>query len=82
MDHRYQGGFGSNYSPNSYAWNAYVGKLLFSKDQGELRFTVFDILDKNNNASRTANDYYIEDSNSNVLGRYFQLTFIYNLKVF
>jgi hypothetical protein len=82
LDHKYQGGLGSGYDPNSYLWNGYIGKKLFSKDQGEVRVTVYDILNKNNNTSRTVNDYYIEDTQTNVLGRYYQVSFIYNLKVF
>lgn len=82
LDHKYQGGLGDGYDPNSYLWNAYLAVKLFSKDQGEIRVSVCDILDKNNNTQRTVNDYYIEDTQTNVLGRYYQVSFIYNLKVF
>jgi len=82
LDHRYQGGLGSGYDPNSYLWNAYLGKKIFNKSQGEIRFSIYDILNKNNNTTRTANDYYIDDSRTNVLGRYYQVSFIYNVKAF
>jgi len=82
IDHKYQGGLGKGYDPNSYLWNAYLAFKLFSKDQGEIRASVYDILNKNNNTSRTVSDYYIEDIQTNVLGRYYQVSFIYNLKVF
>lgn len=82
FEHRYQGGLGTGYDPNSYLWNMYIGKKLFSEDQGELRITFYDILNKSNNTQRTTNDYYIEDTRTNVIGRYFLVSFIYNLKVF
>jgi hypothetical protein len=82
LQHVYQGNLGSGYDPNSYAWNAYLGKKFLSKDQAEIRFTVNDILDKNTNITRTTNDYYIEESKTNVLGRYYQVSFVYNLKAF
>lgn len=82
FEHRYQGGLGTGYDPNSYMWNAYIGKKLFSDDQGELRLTFYDILNKSNNTQRTTNDYYIEDTRTNVIGRYIILSFVYNLKVF
>jgi len=82
FEHRYQGGLGEGYDPNSYLWNMYIGKKLFADDQGELRFTFYDILNKSNNTQRITNDYYIEDTRTNVIGRYFLVSLIYNLKVF
>lgn len=82
LEHRYQGGLGEGYDPNSYSWNMYIGKKLFADDQGELRITFYDILNKSNNTQRITNDYYIEDTRTNVIGRYFLVSFIYNLKIF
>lgn len=82
FEHRYQGGLGEGYDPNSYLWNMYFAKKLFSNDQGEIRISFYDILNKSNNAQRTSTDFYIEDTRTNVIGRYFLVSFIYNLKAF
>ncbi|MGE5353437.1 MAG: outer membrane beta-barrel protein [Acidobacteriota bacterium] len=82
FQHRYDGGLPEGYDKNSYLLNLAVGKKLFSKDQGEIRLTVNDVLNKSNSLQRTVTDSYYEDSRTNVLGRYLLLTFTYNIKAF
>ena len=82
FEYRYNGGLSSNYDPNSYLLNFSLGKKLFNKDQGEIRLSVYDALNKNISNQRTVTETYIEDSNSNVIGRYVLLSFIYDIKVF
>ena len=48
----------------------------------EFRFSVFDILGQNQSISRNITEVYIEDTQSNLLQRYFMLTFTYTIKVF
>jgi hypothetical protein len=79
--HRYEGGLPDSYDPNSYMWNFSLGKKLFD-EKAELRFTAVDILNKTTNIKRTTTDTYSEDVSSNVLGRYYMFSFIYNLKAF
>lgn len=82
LNHRYDGGLSDEYKPNSYLLNASLAKKIFSNDSGELRFTVYDILNQNTNVRRVTTESYIEDSNTNVLGRFFLFSFIYNLSPF
>jgi len=60
-----------------------IAKQLFKKKNGELRFTVFDVLNKNTSVSKTVAaggaDTY---QRTNVLSRYAMLTFTYNLNNF
>jgi hypothetical protein len=42
--------------------------------------SVYDLLNQNNAISRTNTDSYIQDSQTNVLNRYYMLTFTYNFK--
>lgn len=82
INHKYDSGLPSEYNQNAVLWNAYIAKKLFSKDQGEIRFSVFDIMNKSTSIQRTVTDSYVEDTRSNSLGRYYMVSFIYNLKAF
>ena len=60
-------------------WNAYIAQQVFKKKNGEIRFSVNDILNQNQSISRSVGDNYIVDTRTMVLKRYFMLTFTYNL---
>jgi hypothetical protein len=61
-----------------------IAKQLFKKKNGELRFTVFDVLGKNTYVSKTAsgNPAGFTINKTNTLGRYAMLTFTWNLNNF
>ncbi len=61
-------------------WNAAVTLLMFQGDVGLLKFSVFDILNRNNGFSRYLNQNQIIDMQTNVLQRFGQLTFTYNIR--
>jgi hypothetical protein len=63
--------------PDALSYQIY--KFLNNK-QAEFRFTVYDLLNQNNSVSRTNTDSYIQDSQTNVLNRYYMLSFTYNFK--
>lgn len=63
-------------------WNASIAWVMFKKRNGELRFSVVDLLNQNKNIDRTINEYYIEDTFTETLRRYFLVTFMYNLNRF
>ena len=75
-------GLGSGYNQNFTLWNIGFGYKFLKKQAGELRFNVFDLLKQNNSISRNINTAYIEDAQNQVLGRYYMLTFTYNLRNF
>lgn len=60
-------------------WNASLAKAFMKNKRGELKFTVYDLLNKNVGVNRTASQNYIEDTRYNVLQRYFLLSFTYRL---
>jgi hypothetical protein len=59
--------------------NASLAYQLFKKKNGELKFSVNDLLNQNQSITRTVSDGYVQDTRSTVLRRYFMLTFTYNL---
>jgi hypothetical protein len=63
-------------------WNVSAGKKFLSKQRGELKVTVFDLLKQNQSVSRTVDALYIEDVQTVVLQQYFMLTFTYSLRNF
>jgi hypothetical protein len=60
-------------------WNARISKQFFKKKNGELRFSVNDLLNQNESITRTASDNYIQDTRSIVLRRYFLVSFFFNV---
>lgn len=75
-------GLTGNYNNNYALWNAAVGYKFLKNRAAELRLNVFDILGVNNSISRTVTETYVEDAQSNVLGRYFMLQFTYKFNKF
>jgi outer membrane receptor protein involved in Fe transport len=76
----YYSGLTSAFNQSISLWNAAIGYKFLKNKQAELRLTVYDILNQNNSVSRTNTDSYIQDSQTNVLNRYYMLTFTYNFK--
>lgn len=57
-----------------------IAKQLFKKKNGELRFSVFDVLNKNTSVSKTVGTGgAVSYTRTNVLSRYAMLTFTWNL---
>ncbi len=55
------------------------GHAAVQKKEGEIKFSVNDLLNQNQSINRTVNGLNITDTRSLVLKRYFMLTFTYNL---
>jgi hypothetical protein len=72
-------GRSAGYNQTIPLWNASIAREIFKKRNGEIKFSVNDILNQNKSITRTTGDNYILDSRSNVLQRYFMLTFTFNL---
>lgn len=78
----YYTGLGDAFNENFMLWNMNLGRKLFKNQLAEITFGVYDLLDQNNSVSRNATDTYVEDIRSNVLNRFFMLTFTYNFRNF
>ena len=72
-------GLGSGYNQEFLLWNIGVGKKMFSNN-GELTFNVNDVLDQNKSITHSVSELAITDGRTNTIGRYFMITFTYNLR--
>jgi len=72
-------GRADGYNQSIPLWNASLRKQVFKKKNGELRFSVNDILNQNQSILRTTADNYVEDTRSMVLRRYVMVSFLFNL---
>ncbi|NQD69409.1 outer membrane beta-barrel protein [Sphingobacterium shayense] len=77
--------FNSGYgdlNANPFIINSYIEQRFLKGQRGTLRLQGFDLLNEQTNISRTVSDYYITDTQSNRLARYFMLTFTFKLQKF
>ena len=65
-------------TPNNTKWNAYLGKKFWKNNSGEIRFSVFDILDQNIGLQRNATSNFISENTYNTIRRYYLVSFIWN----
>lgn len=75
-------GLGENFNQQFLLWNGGLGYKFLKNKAGELRLSVFDILNQNNSISREVNAAFIQDSETRVLNRYFLLSFNYTIRHF
>jgi hypothetical protein len=76
----YYTGLTGSLNQNINLLNASVAYKFLKNQQAELRLYAFDILEQNNSITRTTTETYIEDAQTNILQRYFMLSFTYNFK--
>ncbi len=60
-------------------WNASFSRQFLRAKRGELKLSVFDLLNQNVGISRSSNQNYVEDSRTTNLQRFFMLSFTYSL---
>jgi len=72
-------GRSDGFNQNIPMWNASLSKQFLKNKAGELKLTVYDILNQNKSITRSIGENYFEDNSTNVIRRYFLISFIYNL---
>ncbi|WP_020529268.1 TonB-dependent receptor [Flexithrix dorotheae] len=82
LTHQYYVGLSEGFDQNYLLWNMSIAKKLFKADRGEIKLSVFDLLNQNTSITRNVNDAYIEDVRTNVLQRFYMVTFTYRLRHF
>lgn len=81
-NHKYFSGLSEGFNQNFVLLNSGLGYKFLKNNQAELRLQAYDLLGANTSVQRNVTDVYIEDADTNVLQRYFMLTFTYNLRDF
>jgi hypothetical protein len=72
-------GRSDGFNQSFYMWNAGLAKQLFKNKRGEVKLSVFDILNQNQSITRSIAENYVEDVQNTVLERFFMMTFTYNI---
>ncbi|MFI3282392.1 MAG: outer membrane beta-barrel protein [Rikenellaceae bacterium] len=75
-------GFTDDYNDQSLVCNLFVGKKVFKNSRGEVLAGVCDLLDQNSSFNRSTGTNYSQNYTNSVIGRYFTVQFIYNLRYF
>ncbi|HEX9514393.1 MAG TPA: outer membrane beta-barrel protein [Puia sp.] len=82
LDYTYTNTGSSGYNASVPLLTPSIAKQLFKKKNGELRLSVFDLLNSNTSVSKTVTATQAVYTRTNVLTRYAMLTFTYNLNNF
>lgn len=59
-------------------WNAWLAKKFWKSNSGEIRFSIFDILDQNIGFRRTATSNFITENRYETFRRYWLISFTWN----
>ena len=82
VNHRFTTGLSEGYDNSVFLVNMAIGKKFLRSERAEVSLNVYDLFGQNNNIRRDVTETYIQDSQSNVLSRYFMLSFTYNIRYF
>ncbi|GAB2567957.1 outer membrane beta-barrel protein [Spirosoma areae] len=72
----------AGYNQQFTLWNIALARQFLKGKQGEVRVSVFDLLNQNRSLVRNTADSYVEDVQSRVVKRYFMVSLVYNLRKF
>ena len=75
-------GFTDNYDENYLLCNLYLGKKVFRNQRGEIQIGVNDVANQNTSFIRSTGSGYTQNLTNSVIGRYFSIQFVYNLRHF
>ncbi len=75
-------GITQDYNEQYILCNLYLGKKVFKNKRGEVQIGVNDIANQNTAFSRSTGSGYTQNMTNSVIGRYFSVQFVYNLRHF
>jgi hypothetical protein len=80
MDYMINSGRAEGFNQDVFLWNISIAKLFLKTKAAEIKLTAYDVLNENQGINRTTGFNYFEDTRSNVVSRFFLLSFTYHLK--
>ena len=75
-------GFTNNYNDDYLLCNLYLGKKIFRNQRGEIQVGVNDVFNQNKAFVRSTGSGYTQNVTNSVIGRYYTVQFVYNLRHF
>lgn len=75
-------GITNDYQESYVLCNAFIGKKIFRNKRGELNIGVNDIFNQNTAFSRSVGSGYTTNTYNSVIGRYYSIQLVYNLRSF
>ena len=75
-------GITQDYNEQYFLCNLFLGKKVFKNQRGEIQIGVNDIANQNTAFSRTTGSGYTKNMTNSVIGRYYSIQFVYNLRHF
>jgi len=75
-------GFTNNYNDEFLLCNLYLGKKVFRSQRGEISVGVNDVFNQNRAFVRTTGSGWTQNALNSVIGRYYCVQFVYNLRHF
>ncbi len=67
-------------NPDFIRLNGYLGYKFLKNKAGELRLSVYDLLNQNTSINRTVTELFVEDTQALVLNRFYLISFIYQFR--
>lgn len=82
LNYRATKGYSNGFDQNYWMWNAEVAYQFLAGKSATIAVKVYDLLQQNQNISRSVTANYIDDTEYNSLTRYFMVTFTYRFNTF
>ena len=82
LNHQFNTGLSEGYDNSVFLVNMAIGKKFLRNERAEVSLNVYDLFGQNTSIRRDVTETYIQDSQSNVLSRYFMLSLTYNIRYF
>lgn len=73
-------GLGAGYNQSYMLWNASLGLKVFKNKAGQVKVSVFDLLNQNQSISHSVTNIAISDTRTNTLQRFMLFSFTYTLR--
>ena len=80
--HQWNAGLADAFNFDFWLVNLSAGQKLFRNQLGEIKLSIFDLLNQNNSIERMVGENFVEDVRTQILQRYAMLTFTYQFRNF